>query len=157
MNGSHELKNPFRVLNANAISEKSLQSKQGGEKNMQTSTKIKRILKQEYPNARFKVRKETSSMHRAFNVYTDLIRDYDHQRYRELDQKLSEEGLKGEDLKEFEELEQTIERNKKIRRRIKSDLLSDFWHIDRNSRGEILSGGNTYLNVKRWEKTKYLS
>lgn len=125
---------------------------------MRTSTKIKRKLRKEWPDAQFKVRKETSSLHKAFDVYTDLIIEYDHERFRELDQKLSRNGLKGEDLKEFRHLEKIIDHNRRVKKKIKNDLLADFWHIDRDQRsGEILSGGNTYLNVKKWEKTQYLS
>ncbi len=123
---------------------------------MRTSTKMKKKLRKKYPDAKFKVRKKSSSLHKAFTVYTDLIEEHDRQRFRELNKELDTGGLKGEKWEEYKEIQEKIEENRRITKEIK-DLLSEFWHVDRDSiSGEILSGGNVYLSVEPWRKTKYL-
>ena len=110
----------------------------------QRTTKIKRILKEHFPDARFKVRSEFFSMGSAIDVYTDALIEYDY----EPEYTLSEQEIIKQRKKH--------EHNNRVKHKIES-LLKDYWHIDRDERtGEILSGGNTYLGVYPWSQTQWL-
>lgn len=116
------------------------------------STKMKKILNEVFSEGTFKVRKRSSNLHRSFTVYTDLFENPDRQRFRELRQEMNEGGIRGEKLEEYNEIEEQVDHDKELERKIK-DLLRDWEEIRRdNATGEILSGGNSYLFVERLER-----
>jgi len=112
---------------------------------------IKRILKRKYPSAKFRVKTEQYTGGKSIYIYTDLIKEIDYNRMRELELRLHDEGLGGGDLEEYKELKRKIEENRKTEREIKT-LLKDFWKVDYDQfSGEILSGANCFLFVERWK------
>lgn len=123
-------------------------------KMVRKSTQMKRILREEYPNSQFKVRKKTGSMSKSFKVYTDLLNEnINYEKFRKLKRK---DKLTEEEHKKFEELKGKIDKNKEIEKKIK-ELLSEFENVDRDERThEVLSGGNTFLFIENWKKTKWL-
>ncbi len=112
------------------------------------SYKIKRILKNKFKNAKFKVRIEKYAGGESIHIYTDLLNDL--KEYTQLELKLR----KGEkiDMDKYLEEEKKFKKNEEIINEIKK-LLKDFYHIryDEYTR-EILSGGNTILFVERLEE-----
>lgn len=93
------------------------------------SSEIKKILKKEYPNAKFSVRIDKYSMGESINISTDLV---------------AREVLtlpNGEEVNGY--AQKTIDTIHNIER-----MLKDFKHVDRDDYGEILSGGNTFLFVE---------
>ena len=110
---------------------------------------IKRILKTNFRNAKFRVKTDNYSMGKSINIYTDLIKNVNYSRLRELTAELEENGLTGKKSEEYREIKKDIEFNKEIKNKIET-LLSDFYHVDYDKySGEILSGGNCYLFVNR--------
>jgi hypothetical protein len=96
------------------------------------STEIKKILKKEYPGAKFSVRIDKYSMGESINVRTDAFH---------IDQVADPRG--------YGYINQASEKDAAIRTNIK-ELLAKYEDIDRDQWGEILSGGNTFLFVEEF-------
>jgi len=107
---------------------------------------IKKILKQKYPNAKFKVRIEKYTLGESINVYTNLLHDVDYNEKYELEQKMRINGLAGKDLQAYKNIRNKIQRNSEINNSIRT-LLKDYYHVNYDEWGNILAGGNTYLHI----------
>ncbi|RLG17293.1 hypothetical protein DRN75_03865 [Nanoarchaeota archaeon] len=113
---------------------------------------IKKILKQNFPKAVFKVKTERYAGGKTIHIYTDLIKEIDYNRKRELEMKLEEEGLTIKEWGELTRICMMIEENRKIEAKIK-DLLKDFWQVHYDElTGEILQGINCFLCVESIER-----
>jgi len=109
---------------------------------------IKRILKERFPRATFRIRTQNFSGGKSIDIYTDLFRKIDYDRKRELEFKLQDQGLDNEEYKELQRIERDIAWNRSLEGNIKK-LLKDFWSVDYDEfTGEVLSGGNCYLSVE---------
>jgi len=113
---------------------------------MNTTTEMKRKLRKEYPKGKFSVRKKTYSGGKSYDIRTDLFREFNEVRWTQLNRKMMDEGISGKDYDEWKQLKETDEHNKELRKHIK-ELLREYENIDRNGRGEIMTGGNTYLDI----------
>jgi len=111
------------------------------------SYEMKKALQKQYPTAKFTVKIHKYSMGESIYVKTDLIKawtqeDSDNdfkQRYRA--------NMPYEITDSIKATRAKSERNEVIRHEIEA-LLKNFWHIDYDSySGEILGGGNTYMNI----------
>jgi hypothetical protein len=103
-------------------------------RNDDRSKQMKEILKATYPEAEFRVRIQKYSMGESIHVSTDLMKNTFALRYNEPENR------------------PIFDYNKKIEEKIEN-LLHGFWQIARDeSTGEILSGGNTYLNISSLRK-----
>jgi len=112
------------------------------------TSKIKKILRQRFPKATFRIRTQSFSGGKSIDIYTDLFREIDHNRKRELELKLQNQGLDSEEYKELQRTERDIAWNRSLEGNIKK-LLKDFWSVDYDEiTGEVLSGGNCYLFVE---------
>ena len=113
-------------------------------------TEIKRLLQRLYPQAAFQVRLHKYSMGESINVYTSLLQEADWtDAICRIDQAMrNHEDVSEGDYKALKAYQEQTVKNNEITRQLRADL-SAFEHIDRDSRGEILSGGNTYLHIAR--------
>mgnify|MGYP000920508740 FL=1 len=108
------------------------------------SNVIKSILKENFKDASFRVRIKKYSGGESIWIYTDLIPEYTNE---EVDAYTIYASGRAEYIDNT--LKSTIEKtekSKEIRQKINC-LLKDFYHVDRDQFGEILSGGNTYLFI----------
>ena len=110
------------------------------------SIEIKKILKEAFPSASFKVRIEKYRGGESIYVYTDALKD-DKQFY-ELQRQLAQGKAIASD--EYEEAEETHKHNERIKEKIRL-LLKGYEHIQKDYYGEILSGGNTFLFIEKLE------
>lgn len=96
---------------------------------------IKRILKKEYPDAKFSVRIEKFSMGESIEIITDLLPPQP----KVPKEIVNDYNETTEFLKPWLGGCREIENNIRI-------LLKDFWNVRRDlATGDILGGGNTYL------------
>jgi len=113
------------------------------------TVEIKKILKENFPTATFRIKTKNFAGGKSITIYTDLIRLIDYNKKRDLELKMQGEGLDNEEYKKLQRIERTITWNKLAEQNIKT-LLKDFWSVDYDEyTGEILGGGNCYLFVER--------
>ena len=113
---------------------------------------IKKILKENFPTATFRIKTKLFSGGKSIDIYTSLLADIDYNRKRELEMKLQDNGLDESEWIELQEIERDIDWNEDIRQKIKS-LLKDYWSVDYDEiTGEVLSGGNCYLFVEPFSR-----
>ena len=106
---------------------------------------IKSILKKQYPEATFRVRIEKYSGGETIYIYTDLVKEFTPEEAEA--HWLYNTGQVTEITEVVERMKKKKARNKKIDQDIHR-LLKDYYHIayDEYS-GEVLLGGNTYLDI----------
>ncbi len=108
---------------------------------------IKKLLKENFPKATFRIKTKNFSGGKSIDIYTDLIKPVDYDKKRELEIKLQNEGLDIEEYKKLQRIERVITWNNLVEQKIKS-LLKDFWSVDYDEfSGEILQGANCFLSV----------
>ncbi len=113
------------------------------------SYEMKKLLQKTYPTAKFTVKIHKYSMGESIYVKTDLIKAWT-QEDSDNDWKKRTRAMGSEPFIITDSIKATeakSEHNEVIRKEIEV-LLAPFWHIDYDSySGEILSGGNTYMNI----------
>lgn len=111
---------------------------------------IKRLLQAKYPQATFQVRLEKYSMGERINISTDLLQEaaWTDEICR-IDQAMrNHEDVSEGDYKALKAYQEQTVKNNEIHRQLKADVRA-YEHVDRDERGEILSGGNTYVFIHR--------
>lgn len=113
-------------------------------------TEIKRLLQGLYPHAQFRVRLEKYSMGESIHVYTDLLEEgqWSEDMWKIESQMKNHEDVSEGDYKAYQAYKAMLLKNTETQRKLKADLVA-FEHVDRDSQGEILGGGNTYLHIHR--------
>jgi len=107
---------------------------------------IKKILREHFPGATFRVKIDKWSTGESISVYTDLIKEWTDEDVH--NQWLVASGRVIETTPEIKKTLNKAEHNRQVTQEIK-EILKDFWHVDRDEiTGEILAGGNTYLTVR---------
>lgn len=81
---------------------------------------IKRILKERFPRATFRIRTQNFSGGKSIDIYTDLFRKIDYDRKRELEFKLQDQGLDNEEYKELQRIERDIAWNRSLEGNIRN-------------------------------------
>jgi hypothetical protein len=113
------------------------------------SYEMKKLLQKQYPTARFTVKIHKYSMGESIYVKTDLIKAWT-QEDSDNDWKKRTRAMGDQPFIITDSIKATeakSEANEKIRHEIEA-LLKNFWHIAYDSySGEILSGGNSYINI----------
>jgi len=114
---------------------------------------IKRILKSNFPNSKFRVNIVHYTYDRAIVIKTDMLKmnsDLIHE-YVSLHRKVINEGILGDERFRFEELENLIKTDEKIRdniyRILKLNGIQENVSKDEKT-GEILLGGNIYIDIE---------
>ena len=113
-------------------------------------TEIKRLLKALYPTAQFQVRLHKYSMGESINVYTDLLEagQYADDIWTTENRMRVQESVTDAEYQAYQAYKAMLLKNTETTRRLRADL-SGYERVDRDERGEILSGGNTYLHISR--------
>jgi len=112
------------------------------------SYEIKKLLRKTFPTGQFKVKIKKFAGGEAIKVKTDLLKEW-----TEKDTEnhwLIGSGKIREVTPEIQETLKKVEYNNQIKKEIEK-LLQGFTYIARDEFGEILAGGNTYLDVDRLE------
>ena len=124
----------------------------------QRGREIKRLLQSLYPSAQFQVRLEKYSMGESIHVYTDLLKEAGWtDDICRIDQAMRNHNDVSEgDYKALKAYQEQTEKNNQTTRRLRADL-SGYERVDRDERGEILSGGNTYLHISRLAPKRVLT
>lgn len=102
-----------------------------------------------FPEGQFRVKIHKYSLGENIQVYTDLIKDTYDSAMNDLKWRfeVAHKALTPEEWQALKDYEKRQEENNKMKDAVKN-LVNDFEHIDRDSiTGEILSGGNTYMDV----------
>lgn len=123
---------------------------QNKRQNDNRSTRIKQILRQHYPLSTHRVRIEKYSGGECIYIKTSALNPPEYQIYNQLNDKLRSEGLNEEENTLYEATKKQNERYNEKQDSIKK-LLNEFWHVDRDDQGEILAGGNSYIDVESLE------
>ncbi len=115
------------------------------------SYEMKKLLQKQYPTAKFTVKIHKYSMGESIYIHTDLIKAWTPEDSNN-DWKQRTRAMGSEPFEITDSIKATRAKSKQnevIRHEIEA-LLKNFWHIDYDSySGEILSGGNTYINISK--------
>ena len=113
------------------------------------SYQIKKILKNKFPDSKFKVKIDKYSMGESIYIYADLIKQIPNGFFDLEWKRRVGEHLSAEEYELYKKGKMILENNNQIEQEIKQ-LLKTFWHVDYDEyTHEILSGGNTFLFVER--------
>ena len=111
------------------------------------SYEMKKVLQKQYPGAKFTVKIHKYSMGESIYVKTNLLKTWTEE---DSDNNWKKQYRANGPYKITESMRATEAKNKHnevIRNELEA-LLKSFWHIDYDSfSGEILGGGNTYMNI----------
>lgn len=111
---------------------------------------IKRLLAAQYPTAHFRVRLHKFSMGESIHVKTDLLKEspYSHDIYALDCRQNRGEHLTEDEYTRWMAYRTVLAHNRQMSQDIRTHLIR-YESIDRDQFGEILGGGNTYLNIER--------
>ena len=121
-------------------------------------TEIKQLLRSLYPQAQFQVRLHKYSMGESINVYTDLLEagQYSEDIWTTESRMRQQESVSDAEYQAYQAYKAMLLKNTETTRRLRADL-SGYERVDRDERGEILSGGNTYLHISRLAPKRVLT